>query len=147
MPRHAKVTKTDAALYWRPPPPHHPSSNNNREIVNFESLHFQLNFYLLLFPPPPPPFPYFFFPKLKGIYLYLIICCICLFIVTENKINQYSNKIGQKTGTSNAEKNVAINPTVIERMLAYQNLNSGSRRTNGLNSSSDFDGSVGSSSC
>ena len=82
--------------------------------------------------------------------------------------------MGQNTGTSNAEKNVAQNPKhsafveeylhvsfanmVIELMAVenpsenrrgtgipttYQNLNSGRRLTNGLNSSLPFDGKDG----
>lgn len=117
-----------------------------RKNVNRQNADY-LPIYLLLlsgFDLSPLPL-YFFLPNEKGIYLYLIMCCICLFIVTTNKIIQYTNSIGQNTGTSNTGKKVAKKPKVMDRMLAYQNLNSGKRLMNGLNSSLAFDGNVGSS--
>ena len=47
---------------------------------------------------------------LNGTYRYLIMCRICRFIVKKKRTNQYSNKIGQNTGTSNTAKKVAANP-------------------------------------
>lgn len=71
------------------------------------------------------------------------MCWIWRFIVTTNNTHQYRSKIGQKTGISNIEKKVAKNPRMIDLILEYQNLNSGRRRTNGLNSSFALDGSTG----
>ena len=44
------------------------------------------------------------------------------------------SKIGQKTGMSNIEKNVIIIDMTVPFVQANQNLNSGSRLANGLNS-------------
>lgn len=87
--------------------------------------------------------PYFFLPTVKGRYLCLIICWIWRFIVTMNSTHQYRSRMGQKTGTSKIGKKVAAKPMNMDFMLEYQNLNSGSRRTKGLNSSSAFEGRMG----
>ena len=78
--------------------------------------------------------------------MYFIICWICLRIVNANKITKYINKIGQNTGKSKIEKNVqkkAIKNALVKK---NQNLNSGSRRIKGLNSSDCIVGSAGPSS-
>jgi RNase P protein component len=38
------------------------------------------------------------------------MCLICRFIVMKKRMNQYSRRIGQKTGTSNMGKKVTRNP-------------------------------------
>ncbi len=68
---------------------------------------------------------------------------ICLLIVIINKVKKYKTRIGQKTGMLKALKNVAQKAKQSPLVMAYQHLNSGRRRTNGLNSLSCCD--VGSS--
>lgn len=51
-----------------------------------------------------------FLPVVKGRYLYLIMCFIWRFIVMKNSTNQYSSRMGQKTGTSKMGKNVKTKP-------------------------------------
>lgn len=68
---------------------------------------------------------------------------ICLFIVMQNKVIKYITRIGQKTGMLNTSKNVQIIPITVLFVVAYQNLNSGSRRMNGRNSSFDLVGNSG----
>lgn len=48
---------------------------------------------------------------------------------------KYMTRIGQNTGTLNTSKNEQNIAIVVDLVIAYQNLNSGSRRMNGLNSS------------
>ena len=72
--------------------------------------------YLLLFPTRA---LYVRLPSVKGTYLYLIMCWICRFMVRVNSTDQYSSRMGQKTGTSNTAKKVAIKPVKMERTLAY----------------------------
>ena len=67
-------------------------------------------------------------------YLYLIICLICLFIVRQNSMMKYMTKIGQNTGTLKTWKKVMKVAMMTARVDRCQNLNSGSRRINGLNS-------------
>ena len=62
-------------------------------------------------------------------------------LVRVNKINQYTTKTGQKTGTSKIENHVQTNPIAIALVAECQNLNSGRRRMKGRNSSSCFVGS------
>mmetsp|Transcript_1177 Transcript_1177/g.7640 ORF Transcript_1177/g.7640 Transcript_1177/m.7640 type:complete len:106 (-) Transcript_1177:2634-2951(-) len=52
-------------------------------------------------------------------YLYLIMCLICLFIVATKSSNQYISKIGQKTGTSNMLTKVMKNATMKDLVKAY----------------------------
>jgi len=61
-------------------------------------------------------------------------------LVKANRINQYTTKTGQKTGRSNMENHEQTNPMATAFVAEYQNLNSGSRLTNGRNSSSCFVG-------
>ena len=82
----------------------------------------------------------------NGIYLCLIMCLICLRIVTKNSAQKYTSRIGQKTGTSNSGNSVATSEAATERALAHQNLNSGSLRWKGRNSSERWEGRVGPSS-
>lgn len=48
---------------------------------------------------------------------------------------KYITRMGQKTGTLKTSKNVQMMAIVVDFVMAYQNLNSGSRRMKGLNSS------------
>ena len=92
-------------------------------------------------PPPniPSSFPlYLVFPKLIGIYLYLYICIICLFIVIKNNIKKYKRSIGQNTGMSKILKKVITILFITPFVQLHQNLNSGIRLANGLYSASDF---------
>ena len=73
-------------------------------------------------------------------HLYLIILCICLLIVKNTKINQYTTNTGQNTGRLKISLQLHRNASPIARVAACQNLNSGSRRTKGLNSWSAFVG-------
>lgn len=52
-------------------------------------------------------------------YLYLIMCLICLFIVAAKRSNQYISKIGQNTGTSNILKKVIKNAMMKDLVKAY----------------------------
>jgi hypothetical protein len=63
-------------------------------------------------------------------------------LVKTNRINQYTTSTGQKTGRLNTSLQEQQNAIAIAFVAAYQNLNSGSRRTKGRNSSSFFVGSV-----
>lgn len=67
-------------------------------------------------------------------YLYLIILWICLLMVRNTKINQYTTNTGQKTGRlkTSLQLHRKLNPTAL--VAECQNLNSGSLRTKGLNS-------------
>ena len=87
--------------------------------------------------------PYCFFPNENGTYRCLIMCLICCFIVMKNSMNQYMRSMGQKTGTSKIGTNVMKNAMTKLLMDRYQNLNSGSLLTKGLNSSLPFVGRVG----
>ena len=96
-----------------------------------------LDYYLLSFTGALPvsallPPTYFTLPQLQGTYLCLIMCRICLFIVITNKIIKYNNKIGQKTGILKTSKKVIPKAVMTAFVLKYQNLNSGTRRANGL---------------
>ena len=57
-------------------------------------------------------------------------------MVRKNKKQKYITRIGQKTGISKDSKRVQPRATPVAHMELYQNLNSGRRRMNGLNSSS-----------
>jgi hypothetical protein len=61
-------------------------------------------------------------------------------LVKKKRINQYMTRTGQNTGISNIRNQVQINPIRIARVAECQNLNSGSRRIKGRNSSSCFVG-------
>lgn len=100
----------------------------------------------------------------------LTLAMICRFIVMPNRVKKYKSRIGQKTGMLNTSKNVrkkAIKVALLTESLkvnlrilslivsckndcracsAYQNLNSGSLRMNGRNSSLALVGKVGPSS-
>lgn len=62
-------------------------------------------------------------------------------LVNVKRINQYTTRTGQNTGTSKIENQVQRNPMEMALVAEYQNLNSGRRLMNGLNSSSCFVGS------
>merc|ERR1719247_2155078 len=83
------------------------------------------------------------FPSEKGTYLYLIMCLICRFIVSTKRAMKYRSRMGQKTGMLKMEKKVITKATQKAFVIEYQNLNSGSLRMNGRNSSSREVGSVG----
>lgn len=68
---------------------------------------------------------------------------ICLFIVMQNNVMKYITKMGQNTGTLKQSKNVQIRAITVLLLMEYQNLNSGNRLTNGLNSSFALVGSSG----
>lgn len=57
------------------------------------------------------------------------------FIVIQNKTIKYKTRMGQNTGTSKNLKNVKNIDNNVDFTTEYQNLNSGNRRINGLNSS------------
>ena len=46
----------------------------------------------------------------NGRYLCLIICRICRLMVMKKSTRKYISRIGQNTGTSKMEKNVATKP-------------------------------------
>ena len=123
----------EAHTHIRPQPEMRCASNGEViRVINGAWAHAHDELVYLLFFAAPLLLPYVCFPKLNGIYLYLIMCLICRFIVTKKSTNQYMSKMGQKTGTSNIGKKVIARPIAKDLLLAYQNLNSGSRRTNGL---------------
>lgn len=63
------------------------------------------------------------------------MCRICLFMVRKKSTKKYSNRIGQKTGISKSEQQVIPKAVMQPLVQANQNLNSGSRRAKGRNSS------------
>jgi len=71
---------------------------------------------------------------------------ICLFMVIQKRVMKYMTRMGQNTGMLKQSKNVQIIAIVVDFVTEYQNLNSGSRRMNGLNSSFALVGSSGPSS-
>ena len=87
------------------------------------------------------PVPWYLaLPHVMGTYLCLIMCLICRFIVITNSMMKYINRIGQKTGTSKTPKKVIKSDIQQALVQLYQNLNSGSLRANGRNSSVLFVG-------
>ena len=62
-------------------------------------------------------------------------------LVSPNRMSQYITNTGQKTGKLNISNQLHMNPSKMALVAAYQNLNSGSLLTKGLNSSSCFVGS------
>ena len=70
------------------------------------------------------------------------MCLICLFIVRKKSAQKYMSRIGQKTGMLKTEKKVRKKATQNAFVSEYQNLNSGSLRMNGRNSSSRDVGST-----
>lgn len=68
---------------------------------------------------------------------------ICRFIVMQNSVIKYITRIGQKTGTLKTSKKVQTIAMVVDFVMAYQNLNSGNRLINGLNSSLLLVGNAG----
>lgn len=66
------------------------------------------------------------FPKENGTYLYIIMCRICLLIVSVNSTIQQKRRIGQKTGTSNALKNV--NTKAMQKALVIEYLHTGKQK-------------------
>src|ERR1700760_79600 len=61
-------------------------------------------------------------------------------LVKKNRISQYMTKTGQKTGRSKAVKKLQKSEMTTALVAENQNLNSGRRRTKGLNSSSSLVG-------
>lgn len=76
----------------------------------------------------------------------LFLTLICLFMVIQKRVMKYMTRIGQKTGMLKQSKNVQITANTVDFVTEYQNLNSGSRRMNGRNSSFALVGSSGPSS-
>lgn len=68
---------------------------------------------------------------------------ICRFIVIQKSVIKYMTRMGQKTGTLKTSKKVQTRAIVVLFVIAYQNLNSGSRRMKGRNSSLFLVGSSG----
>lgn len=58
-------------------------------------------------------------------------------------VMKYITSIGQNTGTLKTSNNVHIKPIMVDLHTEYQNLNSGNRLMNGLNSSLDLVGNWG----
>jgi len=85
-------------------------------------------------------------PNVNGIYRYFIMCLIWRFIVKQKRMIKYMTRIGQNTGTLKTSKNVQMKPIIMAFVAEYQNLNSGSRRINGRNSSFVVVGKLGPSS-
>lgn len=73
-------------------------------------------------------------------HLYLIMLWICLRIVKNTRINQYTTNTGQKTGKLKISLQLHRKLNATALVAECQNLNSGSRRTKGLNSWSFFVG-------
>lgn len=71
---------------------------------------------------------------------------ICLFMVIQKRVMKYMTRMGQNTGMLKQSKNVHITAITVDFATEYQNLNSGSRRMNGRNSSFALVGSSGPSS-
>lgn len=71
---------------------------------------------------------------------------ICLFIVMQNSVMKYMTRMGQNTGMLQKSNMVHTMAITVDLHTEYQNLNSGSRRMNGRNSSLDRVGSSGPSS-
>jgi len=63
-------------------------------------------------------------------------------LVKKKRMHQYISNNGQKTGRSNASKKLQKSEIAIATVAECQNLNSGSRRTNGRNSCSSFVGRI-----
>ena len=74
------------------------------------------------------------------------ITLICLFIVMTKRVMKYMTRMGQKTGMLKNSKKVQPKPMSVAFVAEYQNLNSGSRRMNGRNSSFCLVGSASPSS-
>ena len=60
---------------------------------------------------------------------------ICLFMVIQKRVMKYITRIGQNTGILKNSKKVQAKAIVVALVAEYQNLNSGSLRMKGLNSS------------
>lgn len=73
--------------------------------------------------------------KYESILTKIILTIIWRFIVIQNRTMKYKTRIGQNTGTSKNWKNVKKIDNNVDFTTEYQNLNSGNRRMNGLNSS------------
>lgn len=65
---------------------------------------------------------------------------ICRRMVTQNSVMKYKTRIGQNTGTLKTSNRVRKRASIVDFITEYQNLNSGSRLINGLNSSFDLVG-------
>lgn len=74
-----------------------------------------------------------------GRYL-LSMCWICLLMVRTTRMSQYMTRTGQKTGRLNISDQEQQKAMTTALVALYQNLNSGSLRTKGLNSSVDLVG-------
>lgn len=61
----------------------------------------------------------------------------------QKSVMKYITRIGQNTGTLNTSKNVQNSAIVVDFVIAYQNLNSGSLLMKGRNSSLLLVGSAG----
>lgn len=65
-------------------------------------------------------------------------------LVSENRMMKYTTKTGQNTGTLKIPNHVQTKAMAIALVALCQNLNSGNLLMKGRNSSSFFEGSVGS---
>lgn len=68
---------------------------------------------------------------------------ICLFIVIQNNVMKYITRIGQNTGILKASTKVQQKAIKVLLVTDSQNLNSGNRLMNGLNSSLALVGNAG----
>ena len=75
------------------------------------------------------------FVFLKTFQNLITFTLICRFIVMQNRVMKYMTRMGQNTGMLNSSKNVQKKAMAVALVAEYQNLNSGSRLMNGLNSS------------
>ena len=55
-------------------------------------------------------------PASKGLYLYFIMCFICLRMVKAKRKRKYTSRMGQYTGTSRNGKRVARSPSRNDRV-------------------------------
>lgn len=67
-------------------------------------------------------------------------------MVIQKRVMKYMTRMGQNTGMLKQSKKVHIIAITVDFVTEYQNLNSGSRRMNGRNSSFALVGSSGPSS-
>lgn len=80
---------------------------------------------------------------MQRIFKQQILTLIWRLIVIHINVIKYITSIGQKTGILNRSNIVSTREMTVDLHTEYQNLNSGNRLMNGLNSSFDLVGSCG----
>ena len=85
--------------------------------------------------PPPTSLHFTTLNYISEISRKLSLTLICLFMVMQNNVMKYMTKIGQNTGMLKKSKKVQVKAMIVDLVAEYQNLNSGSRRMKGRNSS------------